>query len=252
MSNCGFKIKNTCGERLFATCTYYEGILPSFSTLAVEDCYTLEEIVADIYLLFTDIYDQIEVDTLLGDLSLNYTLEEGKITVRQALKTLEIEVDDLKTKFDNIAKYQLCDLPIKGCDLDLGGLVTDCGDEITTFGELFQALILGGVGSGSIVQSFDLYNSSAGTLTVTFSQPGENDQVVPINSLQTIVVPITITKGVTVTISGGTAPTAEVEDTRYSSTTNINDVEFDFTTSFVAVLLQGVNTNPRIQLVDVV
>ena len=250
-ANCGFTIANTCGERYFTTGVYYEGVLPNFSTLVVADCYTLEEIVADVYLLLEGINDQIEVDTILGDSCLSSTLEGGVITVRQALKTLETEVCDLKDKFDNIAKYQLCDLPIAGCELDLGSLVTDCEGEITNFGELFQALILGGAGSGQVIQNFDLYNSSGGSLTVTIAQAGENDQVIPINTLQTIVVPINISKEVTVTISGGITPQAEVEDTRYTSSTFINDIAFDFTVSFVAVLLAGVNTNPRIQVVDV-
>lgn len=251
MADCGFSVKNTCGERLFATCVYYEGILPDFTTVPEANCYTLEEIVADVYQQFETIYDELEVDSLLGGLSLTYTLVDSKITVRQALKTFEEEIDTLKDKVDNAAKYQLCDLPIDGCGLNLGALEDACGNQITNYGELFQALIDGGVGAGAVLITFDVYNSSGGTLTVTFSQPGENDQVVPINTLQTIPVTLNISKEVTTTITGGTNPTAEVRDSRYNSDTQINGIAFDFTQSFVDVLTTGVNTNPRIQIVDV-
>jgi len=251
MADCGFTVKNTCGERLFATCVYYEGVLPDFTTLDAASCYTLEEIVTDVYLQLTDIYDALEVDSLLGGLSLTYTLVDGKITVRQALKTFEEEIDSLKDKVDNAAKYQLCDLPIDGCALDLGALEDACGGTITNFGELFQALIDGGVGAGAVIVTFDLYNSSGGTQTVTFAQPGENNRVIPINSFETIVVSLNISKDITTTISGGISPTAEVIDSRYSSDTQINDITFNFTQSFVDNLTLGANSNPRIQIIDV-
>lgn len=139
--SCGFKTKNTCGEKVFATCVYYERVLPAITTLEEADCYTLEEIVTDIYLILVDVTGEIEVDTLLQDSCLTYTEENGKIPARQAIKTLDAEVCDLKDKFDNIAKYSLCDLPIAGCGFDLGDLADQCDNPPTTFGELIQILI---------------------------------------------------------------------------------------------------------------
>jgi hypothetical protein len=252
MADCGFSVKNTCGERLFATCVYYEGILPAFTNVPEANCYTLEEIVADVYQQFQTIYDELEVDSLLGDLSLTYTLVNSKVVVRQALKTFEQEIDSLKTKVDNIAKYQLCDLPIAGCNLNLGALEDACGNQITNFGELFQALIDGGVGAGAVIVAFDLFNNGFSSLTVTISQPGEADQIITSDPLQTTVVNININKEVTITTSGGAEPIARVADSRYAfnNITILEGIAFDFTQSMINVLVTGVNNNPRIELYD--
>lgn len=141
MSCNGYKTSNTCGQKIFSTCVYYEGILPLVTTLGSEDCYTVEEIIVDTYQILSNISEEVEVDTLLGDLCLSYTMVEGRVTLKQAMLKFEEEICDLKNKFDNIAKYQLCDIPISGCNLDLKSLADQCSNPPTTFGELIQVLI---------------------------------------------------------------------------------------------------------------
>lgn len=141
MSCTGFTTKNTCGEKIFATCVYYEGVLPSITSLTTADCYTVEELVADTYQILTNIEASVEVDSLLGNSCLSYTLEGGVITPRQAMLKFEEEICSLKTQFDSIAQTQLCDIPIAACNLDLKGLADQCSNPPTTFGELMQVLI---------------------------------------------------------------------------------------------------------------
>ena len=60
-------INNTCGETHYATCTHYEGAVPAFTTLAASECYTVEEILADIYLIEAGIKDEIDLTDLLSN-----------------------------------------------------------------------------------------------------------------------------------------------------------------------------------------
>jgi len=138
--NNSFKIKDTCGPINYATCIIYEGILPVFSNLTQIGSTTIEEIVADMYLLLGDTKEETNVNILLQDSCLTYTLIEGKITTAQAIKTLDAELCDVKDRLDNISKYQLWDTPIDGCDIDLEGLVDPCGNQPSTFCELLKIM----------------------------------------------------------------------------------------------------------------
>lgn len=246
MSCNGFKTKNTCGEKIFATCVYIEGELPAITTLEAADCYTLEEVVADTYLLLEGIKGEIEVDTILGETCLSYTLVEGKITVRQVLKTMETEICDLKDKFDNIAKYQLCDLPIVGCDLDLGAMQTDCGDPITTFGELMQAVInLGLTGAPENLQKFDFYNDASLTMSIEVSQPGIDTQVISLGGGVTVEVTIDISKPVFITETTGIFASAFLL-VNGTSTSNILNTTQNIFTEVRASMATGSLGNPVI------
>lgn len=251
--NCGFTTANTCGERLFATCVYYEGVLPTFSTLALADCYTLEEIVADVYLLLEGINDQIEVDTLLGDSCLSYTLEGGIITVRQALKTIETEVCDLKDKFDNIAKYQLCDLPIAGCELSLQDLVNECDTTITNFGELFQALIDRTASAIPAANSvvIDVTNTSGASKDIIIFQSAEVTQTITIPALSTTEVTIDNSKAVTIVHDGGIAPQGFFYKLSGGSAFEVLDQTVALPTDLLALFVLGPNNNPELELTDV-
>ena len=253
MANCGFTTKNTCGERLFATCVYYEGVLPSFSTLVTADCYTLEEIIADTYLLLEGINDQIEVDTLLGDKCISYTLEGGVITVRQALSTLETEVCDLKDKFDNIAKYQLCDLPITGCDLTLQDLVNECDTTITNFGQLFQALIdrtASAIPAANPV-NIDVTNTAATSKDIIIYQSAELTQSITIPALSTTIVTIDNSKPVTIAADGGIAPTGVFVKLTPGSDFPVLDRTTLLPTGLLSLFALGPNNNPELELTDV-
>lgn len=253
MTNCGFTTKNTCGERLFATCVYYEGVLPGFSSLAVADCYTLEEIVADTYLLFENINDQIEVNTVLGNKCLTYTLEAGIITVRQALVTLESEVCDLKDKLDNIAKYQLCDLPIAGCDLTLQDLVNECDTTITNFGELFQALIdrtASAIPAANLV-AIDVTNTAGSSKDIVVYQSAETTQTITIPALSTTAVTIDNSKPVTIVADGGISPTGAFSKLAGGSTVEGLDRTLILATGLLASFVLGPNNNPQLEIFDV-
>lgn len=54
-SNCENKIKNTCTEKNYATCIYYELPVPSYSGLVGRQCITVEEVINDVYEIITGI-----------------------------------------------------------------------------------------------------------------------------------------------------------------------------------------------------
>lgn len=136
--SCNHKVKNTCGERLFATCVYYEQMVPAISELAQEDCYTVEEIIADIY----GILEKQEVDlTALGQACITYPLTDGEIKLADAILKLEEEICTLKQNIATRESYNICEMPLADCNLDLGTLVDQCANPITTLGQLLQVLV---------------------------------------------------------------------------------------------------------------
>jgi hypothetical protein len=139
--NCTPKIKNTCGEVSFATCVYYEGAIPSFSGLISEDCYTLEEVVADLYQITTDIKDEIDLSALAGN-GITYTLDaDNNIVVKNVVAKHAEEIVALKVSVAAIGNGFDGDTNITTWGLDLDCLVDSCGDPITTMKQLLQSII---------------------------------------------------------------------------------------------------------------
>ena len=144
MKNCGNKVKNTCGEKTYATCTYYEEVVPAFSSLAEEDCITLEQTTDDTYTLIGEIKDEIDLSDLTGGgapCNLTYAPDEnGNTVVKNVLLKYEEEICLLKAKVKALEETAICNIDITGCDFtDLG--VDECLNPITTLGELLQYIL---------------------------------------------------------------------------------------------------------------
>lgn len=144
MKNCGNKVKNTCGEKVYATCVYYEEVVPAFSSLAEEDCITLEQTTGDTYELIGAIKDEIDLSDLTGGgvpCNLTYAPDEnGNTVVKNVLLKYEEEICLLKAKVKALEETAICNIDITECDFtDLG--VDECLNPITTLGELLQYIL---------------------------------------------------------------------------------------------------------------
>lgn len=137
MKNCGNKIKNMCGEKTYATCTYYELEVPTFSTLLDQDCITIEETTADLYLAVGGIKSEIDLSSL-GQGCINYGVNPK--TVKSVLLKYEQEICELKSKVNYLENEAICDKIITDC-VDLTEIVDACNTQISTLGELLQYLI---------------------------------------------------------------------------------------------------------------
>ena len=78
------KIKFTCGIPTQATCVSTEVTPNEESSLAEETCLSQEEVNKDVFLQLQKIWSQINLGDL-GEDCLEYTLEETKIVVKNAL-----------------------------------------------------------------------------------------------------------------------------------------------------------------------
>lgn len=139
MNNCNNKVKHTCGTQNFATCVNYEGTTNSQSELAEESCLDLEITTQDTYEQLEEIKTEIDLSEL-GEQCLDYVEVEGKIIVKNVLLKYETEICELKEKVEALENRQVCDMLITDC-VDLKCLTDACSNEITTYGQLFQALI---------------------------------------------------------------------------------------------------------------
>lgn len=138
--NCGDKINYSCGEKLYATCVYYELDLPEFSEIEGE-CTTIEETTEDQYKLLEDIFDQIDLSDL-GETCLDYIQgEDNKNIVKNVLKKFEEEICSLKDRVEVLESTDICDKSIEECGLDLGTLVDECDNPLTTLKDVLQVLL---------------------------------------------------------------------------------------------------------------
>jgi hypothetical protein len=132
---CNNKIKHTCGDSLKAECVDYEGTTNSQSELVDEGCLSIEETTQDIY-------NQLEeIDVTDIDDCLEYTETDGKILIKDVVKKHGGEICLLKEQLETLNDAAICDTNIEACNLDFKCLVDSCGDDITTLGQLLQAMI---------------------------------------------------------------------------------------------------------------
>ncbi len=134
------KIKYTCGIPTQAICVTTEVTPNQQSSLVNQSCLDQEEVNQDIYDQLGDIWSEIDLSAL-GELCLDYTLESGKIIVKNVLLKYEQEICELKTEIEAIKNTQFCDMNISECGLDFSCLTDACSNDITTVKDLLQALI---------------------------------------------------------------------------------------------------------------
>ena len=134
--NCN-KIKHTCGSIVFADCTSYQTDLPEFSEL---ECPSIEETTEELYNLVGEIKEETDLKDL-GDKCLEYVeTEEGKIIVKNVLLKFEEEICNLKEELETVKNRPLCEMPLGDC-VDTKCLVDACNENISTVGQLLQALV---------------------------------------------------------------------------------------------------------------
>lgn len=138
--SCTPKLSNTCGIMQYATCVYYEITVPAFSSLIDEECYTVEEALADLYQLMGGIKEEIDLSALT-DNGLEYTLEDGKILVKNALSDHAEAIVKLQESVSGILKGYDGNVDITTWGLDTECLVESCGEPITDLKKLLQVLI---------------------------------------------------------------------------------------------------------------
>lgn len=143
MKNCGNKIKNTCSEKNYATCIYYEPDpevgMPTISSLVNEDCITLEETTEDIYNILQGVLSDISIEAL-GDDCITYPTVQGQATkIKDVVLKLEEEICNLRAEVDILKTTAICDKDITHCGLTLPD--NACDLPITKLGELLEYLL---------------------------------------------------------------------------------------------------------------
>ena len=134
MKKCN-KVVNTCGGMSPLMCTEYESNVNVDSSLVDVDCKNGEEVIQDIY-------NQLENLDLsaLGELCLTYVQEGGKNIVKNVLLKFEEEICNLKEELETVKNRPLCEMPLGDC-VDTKCLVDACNENISTVGQLLQALV---------------------------------------------------------------------------------------------------------------
>ena len=135
MKNCNQKIKHTCGSIVFADCTSYEGTVNADSEFNENNCLSIEQTTQDIYNQLDNL-DLLE----LGELCLNYVQENNKNIVKNVLLKFEEEICNLKEEVETVKNRPLCEMPLGDC-VDTKCLVDACNENISTVGQLLQALV---------------------------------------------------------------------------------------------------------------
>ena len=137
--NCN-KVKHTCGSPTMAECTSFEGTPNAQSPLVATPCLSIEDTSQDNYNQLGDIWTQVDLSAL-GNKCLEYVEVGGKVFVKNALLKMEEEICSLKEEVEILKTTSIFDKFLTNSGLDLSCLTTSCSETITTYGELFQALI---------------------------------------------------------------------------------------------------------------
>jgi hypothetical protein len=136
--SCGSKIKHTCtGNLQYSTCVQYELELPEFSELG--DCVSIEDTTNELYNLVGEIKTETDLSAL-GELCLEYTTVGGKNIVKNVLLKFEEKICELSEKVNLLENRPLCEMPLGDC-VDTKCLVDACNENISTVGQLLQALV---------------------------------------------------------------------------------------------------------------
>ena len=133
------KIKYGC-DTSYATCIIVESTPNPQSSLLDVECISQQDFNEDVYEQLENIQTQSDLSEL-GNLCLTYTTVEGKLFVKNALLKLEEEICSLKENVETLKTTDILDKSIIGLGLDLECLTDACSGTITTYRELFQALV---------------------------------------------------------------------------------------------------------------
>jgi hypothetical protein len=133
--SCNNKIKHTCDGMKPLMCTEYEGTVNTDSNLVDESCFNGEEVIQDIY-------NQLENLDLsaLGELCLEYVQDSGKNIVKNVLLKFEEKICEYEERITELENRPLCEMFLGDC-VDTKCLVDACNENISTVGQLLQALV---------------------------------------------------------------------------------------------------------------
>lgn len=134
MKNCN-KVVNTCGGISPLMCTEYESNVNADSSLVNADCKNGEEVIQDIY----NQLDNLDLSAL-GELCLEYVQVSGKNIVKNVLLKFEEKICEYEERITELENRPLCEMPLGDC-VDTKCLVDACSENISTVGQLLQALV---------------------------------------------------------------------------------------------------------------
>ena len=138
MTNCGYRLKHTCGNKQKAVCVYYDTELPDFSPLKKETCVTVEEVIEDLYKLIKELRDNNDLSSL-GTSCVKYGVDKSKLTPKLVLAELEKEICLLKNGTSSGAAGGGFSFDLK--KIDKKCLESPCNEGIRSLEELLQAII---------------------------------------------------------------------------------------------------------------
>lgn len=139
--NCKNKTKYTCASTSYATCTMAE-VTPNIqSELSGEDCLDINQTTQDIYSQIESILDQSDLSGLGQNCDLNYTLEEGKLFIKNALLAQEAEICSLRNRVQELETIDICNKSIVDCNFDFGTLTDQCNAQPATMGAVIQVIL---------------------------------------------------------------------------------------------------------------
>lgn len=137
---CEGKKSNRCGNVQFAACSRYESELPEVSKLDPDGCYSVEEVISDLYGIAQENSDNTDLSDLLTN-GISYTLVDGKVSVKNALKKHAELLLAYKDKLDKIENGTHEIFKISGWGLDFGGLADECNNPPMYLKDLLQIII---------------------------------------------------------------------------------------------------------------
>lgn len=94
MSCTGAKISNTCGSKSYSVCVYYEGSIPSFSSLTEEECINMQEVAEDLYEIIGTIKEESNLESLRDGC---ITYPAGTISIVEAFEAQQNKICSLET-----------------------------------------------------------------------------------------------------------------------------------------------------------
>lgn len=118
MACTGANVSNTCGIKSYAVCTFYEGTLPTFSSLLDEECVNIQEVAEDLYGIIETMKDESNLESL-RDGCITYPL--GTITIVQAFQAQQDKICSLETLIQTMQstiatmQQQIADLQENQC-----------------------------------------------------------------------------------------------------------------------------------------
>ncbi len=133
---CGNKVKETCGDTMYATCIDFEGTL-GVNTKIIDSCITIEETTEDLYVITDEIIAGLDT-TNLGNLCLTYPTTGGNILPKTVFEVHEAKLCELDQKFIDLNDLE--NLDISSWNVDFGCLEDACNNPVLTLGGFAQAV----------------------------------------------------------------------------------------------------------------